>query len=63
MSSTKLSLFCSFLVVDSYCWLVYGQRINLNCKFSIAQGYVGDCEDWGELVGGLYISLPWRDLA
>lgn len=63
MSSTKLSLFCSFLVVDSYFWRVYGQRINLNCRFSIAQGCFGDCEDCEGLVGGLYVSLSWRDIA
>lgn len=52
MSFTKPVLFCSFLVVDSYFWPVDGQRINLNCRFSIAQGRAGDCEDRGGLVGG-----------
>ena len=56
MSFTKPVLFCSFLVVDSYFWPVNGQRINLNCRFSIAQGgaggRAGDCEDRGGLVGG-----------
>ena len=55
MSFTKPVLFCSFLVVDSYFWPVNGQRINLNCRFSIAQGgaggRAGGWEDRGGLVG------------
>ena len=59
MSFTKPMLFCSFLVVDSYFWRFYGQRINLNCRFSIAQGYGGGYEDDRRL-------CPWlsrRDIA
>ena len=63
MSFTKPMLFCSFLVVDSYFWLVDGQRINLNCRFSIAQGCVGRLQGPVRVSGGLYVWLSWRDIA